>query len=81
MESAQHILSVSLNHPVMQEEMELVQHRSQYIPGSVHYVINRYRKSPNVMIDEVEMMVYNYNAKDQKSSNLELVFCLEGNKY
>ncbi|MEO9050506.1 MAG: AraC family transcriptional regulator, partial [Ginsengibacter sp.] len=81
MESAQNILSVSLNHPVMQEDMVLVQNRSQYIPGSVHYVINRYRKSPNVMIDEVEMMVYNYNAKDQKSSNLELVFCLEGNKY
>lgn len=81
MESAQNILSISLNHPVMQDDMELVQNRSQYIPGSVHYVINRYRKSPNVMIEEMGMMVYNYNAKDQKSGNLELVFCLEGNKY
>ena len=81
MESAQNILSLSLNHPVMQEEMDLVQHRSRYIPGSVHYVINRYRKTPNVMIEEMGMMVYNYNAEDQKSSNLELVFCIEGNKY
>lgn len=81
MESAQNILSISLNHPVMQDDMELVQNRFQDIPGSVHYVINRYRKSPNVMIEEMGMMVYNYNAKDQKSSNLELVFCLEGNKY
>ena len=81
MESAQNILSISLNHPVMQEEMDLLQQRSQYIPGSVHYVINRYRKTPNVMIEEMGMMVYNYNAGDQKSSNLELVFCIEGNKY
>ncbi len=81
MESAQNILSISLNHPVMQEEMDLLQHGSRYIPGSVHYVINRYRKTPNVMIDEMGMMVYNYNADDQKSSNLELVFCIEGNKY
>ena len=65
----------------MHEEMDLVQHRSRYIPGSVHYVINRYRKTPNVMIEEMGMMVYNYNAEDQKSSNLELVFCIEGNKY
>jgi AraC-like DNA-binding protein len=81
MESAQNILSIALNHPVMQEEMELVHHSSQYIPGSVQYVINRYRKSPNVNIQEVGMMVYNYNAEEQKSGNLELVFCLEGNRY
>lgn len=81
MESAQNILSTSLNHQVMQDELELVQHSSRYIPGSVHYIINRYRKSPNVMIDEMGMMIYNYNAEDQKSGNLELVFCIEGNKY
>lgn len=81
MESAQNILSIALNHPVMQEDMELVQHKLQTTPGSVHYVINRYRKSPNVMIEETGMMVYNYNIKDHKSSNLELVFCLEGNRY
>lgn len=81
MESAQNILSIALNHPVMQEEMELVQHSSQYIPGSVQYVINRYRKTPNVSIQEIGMMVYNYNAEEQKSGNLELVFCFEGNRY
>ena len=47
MESAQNILSVALNHPVMQEEMELVQHKTQMIPGTVQYVINRYRKVPH----------------------------------
>jgi AraC-like DNA-binding protein len=81
MESAQNILAIALNHPVMQEEMELVQQRSQKIPGSVQYVINRYRKPLKTTIEETGMMVYNYNKEDQKSGNLELVFCMEGNRY
>jgi len=81
MESTQNILSIALNKPAVQDGMELVQHRSQKIPGSVHYIINRYRKSPNVSIEETGMMVYNYNEKDQKAGNLELVFCMEGNRY
>jgi AraC-like DNA-binding protein len=81
MESAHNILSLALNHPVMQEDMELVQHRSQRIPGSVHYVINRYRKTPHMHIEETGMMIYNYNKDNHKSSNLELVFCMEGNQY
>jgi len=81
MESAQNILSIALNHPVMPEEMELVQHSSQQIPGSVQYVINRFRKSPNVSVEETGMLVYNYNAEDEKAGNLELVFCMQGNRY
>lgn len=81
MESVQNILSIALNHPVMQGEMELVQHSSQKIPGSVQYVINRYRKSPTANIEETGMMVYNYRKEDHKTSNLELVFCMQGNKY
>lgn len=81
MESARNILSLALNQPVMQEEMDLVQNNSQSIPGSVQYVINRYRRSPNILVEEMGMMVYNYDPEDQKSSNLELVFCMEGNRY
>lgn len=81
MESAQNILALALNHPVMQEEMELVQHKSQLIPGSVHYVINRYRKLPHVIFEDMGMFVYNYNHENQKSGNIELVFCISGNKY
>ncbi|HEY5464684.1 MAG TPA: AraC family transcriptional regulator [Hanamia sp.] len=81
MDSAQNILSIALNRPLMQEEMELVQHSSQTIPGSVHYVINRYRKPADLNIEETGMLIYNYNKQDQKSRNLELVFCMEGNRY
>lgn len=81
MESTQNILSIALNKPAVQDGMELIQHRTQNTPGSVHYIINRYRKSPNLSIEETGMMVYNYNEKDQKAGNLELVFCMEGNRY
>ncbi len=81
MESAQNILSIALGHPVMQEEMKVVQHSLQNIPGSVQYVINRYRRSHEVSVEETAMLIYNYNAEDQKSGNLELVFCMEGNRY
>lgn len=65
----------------MEEEMELVQHNSQKIPGSVQYVINRFRKLPNAVIEETGMLIYNYNKEDTQSRNLELVFCIEGNRY
>ena len=81
MESAQNILSMALSHPAMQEEMDMVQHRTQNIPGSVQYVINRYRKPLKMNIEETAMMVYNYNETNPKASHFELVFCMEGNKY
>lgn len=81
MESAQTILSLALKHPVMQEEMELVQHKSQTIPGSVHYIINRYRKLPNVSLEDMGMMIYNYKSENENPGNLELVFCISGNSY
>ncbi|HEV2832875.1 MAG TPA: AraC family transcriptional regulator, partial [Hanamia sp.] len=81
MESVQNILSIALNHPAMQEEMELVQHKTQTSPGSVHYVINRYRKIPNAILEDTGMMVYNYQPDNEKQANLELVFCISGNRY
>lgn len=65
----------------MQDEMDLVQHKSQTIPGSVHYIINRYRKSPKVSLEDMGMIVYNRNDENKLESNLELVFCISGNRY
>jgi len=81
MNAAQNILSTALDHPLMQDELQLVQHSSQNIPGTVHYIINRYRKLPKMLLEETGMMIYNYNEGDKKSGNLELVFCMEGNRY
>jgi AraC family transcriptional regulator len=81
MESVDNILSLAVSHPVMQGEMELVQHKTQKIPGSVHYVINRYRKPPNAVFEEMGLMVYNFQADNRKSETLELTYCIAGNKY
>jgi AraC family transcriptional regulator len=81
MESTQNILSVALNHPVMQEELELVHHKVQKIPGTVQYVINRFRKLPHVNAEDTGMMIYNYKGNDTKNSSLDLVFCVTGNRY
>jgi AraC-like DNA-binding protein len=81
MESAQNILSFALGQPVTQGDLELVQHNAQDIPGSVHYVINRYRKSASLEFEETGVLNYNYHKDDKESRNLELVFCMEGNRY
>ncbi len=72
---------MALKQPLPEAEMELVQHNSQKIPGSVQYVINRYRKSPRIIFEETGMLIYNYHKEDDQSRNLELVFCMEGNRY
>ena len=82
MQTAQNILSIALKQPFMEGEMELVQHNSQKIPGSVQYLINRYRKPRKAIFEETGMMIYNYyKLDDHESRNLELVFCMEGNRY
>jgi AraC family transcriptional regulator len=81
METVQQILSLVLNHPVMQDEMELMQNKTQRIPGSVHYVVNRYRKIPNVIFEDTGMMIYNYHEDNKIPKTLELVFCISGNQY
>ncbi len=81
MEPNQNILSVALNRPVIHEEMELVHHKVQKIPGTVQYVINRYRKLPHINFEDTGMMVYNYKSVVRKEDNLELVFCVTGNRY
>ena len=81
MEYPQNILSIALNHPVMQEDIELLHQKTQVIPGTVQYVINRYRKLPQLNFDDTGMMVYNYKTGDATENYLELIFCISGNKY
>ncbi len=81
MDYSSEILSVALHHPPMQEDMELVHHKVQKIPGTVQYVIKRYRKLPHINFEDTGAMVYNYKSEGAKESNLELVFCVTGNRY
>jgi AraC family transcriptional regulator len=75
------ILSLAHRQPIMQEELQLLQEKEQQIPGSVQYVIKRYRKQPQWNIDDMGMLVYNYKKDDKRESFLELRFCVSGNVY
>lgn len=80
MQAANDILSIASNDSLMKSEMELVQHNAQDIPGSVRYIINRYRKLPEVEIEETAMVNYHYS-ENENGQHLELVFCMQGNRY
>lgn len=75
------ILSVAYKQPLMQNQLEMLQEREQQIPGSVQYIINRYRKHPQWNMDDTGMIVYNYKKEDPKDNYLELRFCVSGNVY
>lgn len=75
------ILAVAYKQPLMQNQLELLHEREQQIPGSVTYIINRYRKHPQWNMDDTGMIVYNYKKEDPKENYLELRFCVSGNVY
>lgn len=75
------ILSIAYKQPLMQNQLVLLQEREQQIPGSVQYVINRYRKHPQWNMDDTGMIVYNYKKEDPRENYLELRFCVSGNVY
>lgn len=75
------ILSIAYKQPLMQNQLVLLQEREQQIPGSVQYIINRYRKHPQWNLDDTGMIVYNYRKDDPKENYLELRFCVSGNVY
>lgn len=75
------ILAIAYRQPIMQNQLELLQEREQQIPGSVQYLINRYRKHPQWNMDDTGMIVYHYKKNEPKENYLELRFCVSGNVY
>ncbi|MBL0133369.1 MAG: helix-turn-helix transcriptional regulator [Chitinophagaceae bacterium] len=75
------ILALAYQQPVMQEQLSLLQEKEQQIPGSVQYVIKRYRKLPQWNIDDTGMVVYHYKKNEPRENYLELRFCVSGNVY
>ena len=67
--------------PIMHEELQLLQEKEQQIPGSVQYVIKRYRKNPRWNMEDTGMLVYHYKKNETRENHLELRFCVSGNVY
>ena len=75
------ILAVAYRQSYMQDQMVLLQEKEQQIPGSVQYIIKRYRRHPQWNIDDTGMIVYHYEANNKRENYLELKFCITGNVY
>src|SRR5687767_7267506 len=60
---------------------QLLHEREQSIPGSVQYIIKRYKKPVAATIADAAMMVYRYKTDEPKENHLELKFCIAGNTY
>jgi AraC family transcriptional regulator len=75
------ILTLAYKQPIMHDQMMLLQEKERQIPGSVQYVIKRYRKQPKWAVDDTGMMVYNYKKSEPRENYFELRFCVTGNVY
>ena len=67
--------------PIMQDQHVLLQEKEQMIPGSVQYIIRRFKKLPDTNIDDTGMMMYHFKKEKSKENFLELRFCISGNTY
>lgn len=75
------ILSLAYKQPMLQDDLDMLQEKEQHIPGSVQYLIKRYRKLPQWNMDDAGMLVYHYQPAAPRENYLELKFCVSGNVY
>ncbi len=75
------ILQLACRQPLMQNDMQLLQHKEKQIPGSVTYSIKRYNKPTQWSIDDTGMFVYHTEKNNPDANYLELKFCVSGNVY
>lgn len=61
--------------------VELISHKTRQIPGAVQYEIKRYARNSNILTEDMGMLVYQYNRKEPQKNNLQLKFCVTGDKY
>ncbi len=75
------ILTLAHKQPVLQDDLHLLHEKEQQIPGSVQYVIKRYRNFPQRNVEDTGMLVYHYEKSQPSRNYLELKFCVTGNVY
>jgi AraC family transcriptional regulator len=75
------ILSFAYKQPLMQGQLELLYEKEQQIPGSVQYVISRYKKHAQWAVDDAGMLVYHFKKNEPAMNYVELRFCISGNAY
>lgn len=75
------ILALAHRHPLMEQELDLLHQQQKQIPGAVHYAVYRYRLQPQMNVEDVGVLAYNYQSGNSKNRSIELRFCFSGNQY
>ena len=70
------ILGISIGHPVMAGELELIQERGRSIPGSWRYGYRRHRRPAGMQSEDTGMLVY--DKPPGRTGTLGLRFCVTG---
>ncbi len=81
MEQALNIPDIAPKHPLMPDELNVLHEKERQTPGTVQYLIRRYRRVSQWNPEDMGMMVYHYKKNDPSASSLELRFCVNGNMY
>ena len=81
MQKTAEILSVAYHQPVAGENMVMLQHKEQTIPGSVFYDIKRFYRNEQWNVEDTGMLVYHFEKNNSRENYLELKYCLSGNVY
>lgn len=68
------------NYNTLNKIPEVLYQKSQAIPGTVHYVIQRFQSKPQLFTEDKGLFIYNYHPQ-KKNASVELIFCVSGNKY
>jgi AraC family transcriptional regulator len=75
------ILQLALRQPLLQDELILLHEKERAIPGSVQFLIQRYRYQPQWNPEDKGMMLYHFEKGNPAKNYLELTFCMTGNTY
>ena len=75
------ILTLAHKQPFMMGDLEVLQELERHVPGSVKYIINRYKKNLHWNIEDTGILIYHYEKNNPADNYLELKFCVSGNIY
>jgi AraC-like DNA-binding protein len=70
------IVGISIGHPVMAGELELMEERARSIPGSWRYGFRRYRRPVGMQSEDTGILVY--EKRPGRAGTLGLRFCVTG---
>jgi len=72
------ILGMAVGHPVMVEELTVMEERSRRIPGSWQFAMQRYHRPSGMQAEDSGLLVYDHTSEQPRDRFLSLRFCLSG---